>query len=231
MIEWKTATNLVPFKSAVKTMEQRVLQISNQKQNQLVWMLEHPHVYSGGTSSVSTHILRTKKIPVELTRRGGSYTYHGPGQRIIYLMLDLNYQGKDIRKFVWNLEQWIIESLKEIGVSGERRSKRVGIWVSSNGNRLLDPLPTNDLKIASIGLRIKNWISYFGASINVNPDLSYFDGIIPCGNVGYGVTSIEKLGLKASLTDVDNALYKNFSNYFIKEEQEQLKIVCDDPDS
>ena len=130
MIEWKVSATPITLQSAIKMMERRVLEIHEGKQNQLIWLLEHPHVYSGGTSSDDSHLLVKSKIPVEVTNRGGSYTYHGPGQRIIYVMLDLKKQKKDIRKFVWNLEQWIIDSLKELGVIGGRLEKRVGIWVT-----------------------------------------------------------------------------------------------------
>ena len=206
MIEWKVSTTPIKLQSAIKMMERRVLEIHEGKQNQLIWLLEHPHVYSGGTSSNDSHLLVKSKIPVEVTNRGGSYTYHGPGQRIIYVMLDLKKQKKDIRKFVWNLEQWIIDSLKELGVISGRVEKRVGIWVNPEGQQASDHRIKNELKIASVGLRVKNWISYHGVSLNVNPNLNYFDNIIACGNHGYGVTSLENLGIIKSLTDVDRVL-------------------------
>ena len=214
MIEWKVSATPITLQSAIKMMERRVLEIHEGKQNQLIWLLEHPHVYSGGTSSDDSHLLVKSKIPVEVTNRGGSYTYHGPGQRIIYVMLDLKKQKKDIRKFVWNLEQWIIDSLKELGVISGRVEKRVGIWVTPEGQQASDHRIKNELKIASLGLRVKNWISYHGVSLNVNPDLNYFDNIIACGNHGYGVTSLENLGIIKSLTDVDRVLKRKMEILF-----------------
>ena len=216
MIEWKKSSKLIPLRVAISSMERRVIQIHKRMKSEQIWMLEHPHVYSGGTSSKKSHLISTPEIPVELTRRGGSYTYHGPGQRVVYVMLDLRNQEKDVRKFVWNLEQWIIDSLDDLGIKGERRGNRIGIWICSETNRNLVPCEKGEFKIASIGLRIKNWISYFGASINVNPDLKYFNGIIPCGNEGYGVTSIEQLGVDASLTALDQALHNRFYPIFEK---------------
>ena len=214
MIEWKTSSKLVPLPVAVRDMEHRVLGIYAGDQPELIWMLEHPHVYSGGTSSKDSHLISKLKIPVQATNRGGSYTYHGPGQRVIYVMLDLKKQGKDIRKFVWNLEQWIIDTLYGLGASGVRHQDRVGIWISGTEKNTANQHLNNDLKIASIGLRVKNWISYFGVSINVNPNLSYFDDIVPCGNVGYGVTSLEQLGFRTTLTELDIALKRSFNLYF-----------------
>ncbi len=215
MIEWKKSSKLIPLQVAISTMERRVIQIHQKIKSEQIWMLEHPHVYTGGTSSKKSHLISTSEIPVELTSRGGSYTYHGPGQRVVYVMLDLRKQGKDVRKFVWNLEQWIIDSLDDLGIKGERRFKRVGIWICPKTNKNLDLCEKNELKIASIGLRIKNWVSYFGASINVNPNLNYFNGIVPCGNEGYGVTSIKQLGFDASLTAVDQALHNRFDSIFM----------------
>ena len=214
MIEWKISSTPISLQSAVKVMERRVSEIHEGKQNELIWMLEHPHVYSGGTSSSDSHLLSTSKVPVELTNRGGSYTYHGPGQRIIYVMLDLKKQNKDIRKFVWNLEQCIIESLRDLGVISGRLENRIGIWITPMNRKTSSNKIENELKIASIGLRVKNWISYFGVSINVNPDLNYFDNIIACGNHGYGVTSLENLGISKSLTEVDRVLHHNFNTFF-----------------
>jgi lipoyl(octanoyl) transferase len=214
MIEWETTVGLMPLHSSVGIMEQRVHDIHLGKKNELIWLLEHPHVYTAGTSANKNHLLVKPTIPVELTRRGGSYTYHGPGQRIIYIMLDLAKQGKDIRKFVWSLEHWIIESLSEFNISAERREKRIGIWVVSRNSVTNLSSPDSELKIASIGLRVKNWISYFGISINVAPDLNYFNGIIPCGNKGFGVTSMQQQGLKTSLTELDYVLKRKFSQSF-----------------
>ena len=215
MIEWKTTPGLTPLKTAIKTMEKRVLDIHHGKKNQLIWFLEHPHVYTGGTSADESHILGQPTIPVEMTRRGGSYTYHGPGQRVVYIMLDLKKQEKDIRKFVWNLEQWIIESLAEFSVSTERRETRIGVWVVNSKSGHSDSLQTKELKIASIGLRVKKWISYFGISINVHPNLNYFNGIVPCGNSGFGITSMHNEGLTTTLTELDSVLKHKFGKNFI----------------
>ena len=214
MIEWETTKGLTPLRSALTIMENRVLDIHLGKKNQLIWFLQHPHMYTGGTSANKAHLLVKPTIPVELVGRGGSYTYHGPGQRIIYVMLDLAKQGKDIRKFVWNLEQWIIDSLMEIGVFAERRTNRIGIWLVKEEGKNSTSTRASELKIASIGLRVKNWISYFGLSINVNPNLDYFNGIVPCGNVGYGVTSLAQQGLKTSLTELDYVLKQRFNGIF-----------------
>lgn len=207
MIEWETTAGLIPLQDAIARMEERVANIHNKLEKQLIWMVEHPHIYSGGTSSKESHILSSIRIPIKLTNRGGAYTYHGPGQRVVYVMLDLKRQGKDIRRFVWNLEQWVINTLEDFGIAGERREERIGIWVSTPKRNRGQP---EDLKIASVGLRVKNWISYFGVSINVNPNLKYFDDIISCGNPGYGVTSLEHQGSKASLTELDTVLKQKF---------------------
>ena len=209
-IEWKTSSDLVPLRTAIELMEQRVVAIYEKKQNQLIWLLEHPHVYSGGTSSQDKHLLTSTEVPIELTNRGGSYTYHGPGQRVVYTMFDLKRQGKDIRKFVWNLEQWIIDTLSVFGLIGERRKNRIGIWICPMITGKMTLQPKNELKIASIGLRVKNWVSYFGISVNLNPDLRYFNDIIACGNTGYGVTSFKQQGLNTSLTELDLALFNTF---------------------
>ena len=215
MIEWKTSSDPIPLQTAIRIMERRVVEIYQGKKNQLVWMLEHPHVYSGGTSSDESHLLSRPQIPVYVTNRGGSYTYHGPGQRIVYVMIDLRKYKKDIRKFVWNLEQWLIKSFRDLGVVSGRLEKRVGIWITPVNPQTTRPKYNNELKIASIGLRVKNWITYFGVSVNVNPNLSYFDNIVACGNQGYGVTSLEKQGIIKSLTEVDRALQHNFNNVFV----------------
>ena len=216
MIEWRVSKKVIPFGTAVRQMQERSAAIYYRGENQLIWMLEHPNVYTGGTSSKEEHLLQTGSVPVEKSGRGGSYTFHGPGQRVVYVLLDLRNHGKDIRKFVWNLEEWIILSLSDLGIIGERRPDRIGIWVlkGSDVQRQSGSLVQPEYKIASIGLRVKRWISLFGFSINVNPDLSYFDGIIPCGNSGFGVTSLHDLGLTTSLTDLDKILKRKFDKVF-----------------
>ena len=216
MIEWKISTNLIPLPLALEAMEKRVLEIHEGKNSELIWMLEHPHIYSGGTSSNDLHIVTDPKIPVKLTGRGGSYTYHGPGQRVIYIMLDLRNRGKDVRKFVWSIEQWIIDSLGDFGIAGERNENRVGVWIYDKSPQQSNDPEKNLLKIASVGIRLKKWISYFGASINVSPDLTYFNDIVACGNHGFGVTSFEHQGKSIPLTELDRALHDNFKSYFTR---------------
>ena len=210
MIDWETSKNPVDFDFAVKRMQQRVADIYHKKSNQLIWLLEHPHLFTAGTSAKEEHLLQKNLLPVVKSERGGSFTYHGPGQRIIYLMLDLEKHGKDLRTFVWNLEEWVIKSLDELGIVGERCDGRVGIWIAPNNASHSN----KERKIASIGLRVRHWISYYGISINVNPKLEYFQGIVPCGNEGFGVTSLHKEGLKTTVTELDNILKKQFEKKF-----------------
>ena len=210
MIDWETSKNPVDFDFAVKKMQQRVADIYLKKSNQLIWLLEHPHLFTAGTSAKEEHLLQKNLLPVVKSERGGSFTYHGPGQRIIYLMLDLEKHGKDLRTFVWNLEEWIIQSLNELGIVGERCDGRVGIWVGPNDMCR----SSKERKIASIGLRVRRWISYYGISINVNPKLEYFQGIVPCGNEGFGVTSLHNEGLKTTVTELDVVLKKQFEKKF-----------------
>jgi lipoate-protein ligase B len=174
MIDWETSKNPVDFDFAVKRMQQRVADIYHKKSNQLIWLLEHPHLFTAGTSAKEEHLLQKNLLPVVKSERGGSFTYHGPGQRIIYLMLDLEKHGKDLRTFVWNLEEWVIKSLDELGIVGERCDGRVGIWIAPNNASHSN----KERKIASIGLRVRHWISYYGIFINVNPKLEYFQGIV-----------------------------------------------------
>ena len=210
MIDWETSKNPVAFDFAVKRMQQRVADIYHKKSNQLIWLLEHPHLFTAGTSAKEEHLLQKNLLPVVKSERGGSFTYHGPGQRSIYLMLDLEKHGKELRTFVWNLEEWVIKSLDELGIVGERCDGRVGIWIAPNNASHSN----KERKIASIGLRVRHWISYYGISINVNPKLEYFQGIVPCGNEGFGVTSLHKEGLKTTVTELDNILKKQFEKKF-----------------
>jgi lipoyl(octanoyl) transferase len=187
-------------------MEQRVADIRAGTAPELVWLLEHPPVYTAGTSAAEDELLDAGRFPVHRTGRGGRYTYHGPGQRITYVMLDLKRRGPDVRQFVRNLEGWVIAVLNQFGVTGERRDGRVGIWVAG-------PDGTEE-KIAAIGVRIRHWVTFHGIAINVNPELEHFNGIIPCGIAGYGVTSLSQLGVTASLEDVDAVLRKTFASHF-----------------
>ena len=180
-----------------------------------IWLLEHPALYSAGTSAQSEDLVDSDRFPVFLTGRGGQYTYHGPGQRVVYVMLDLNKRGKDVRKFVKRLEHWVIAALQEFNVHGEVRDGRVGVWVQRPD---LPKLPDGSLredKVAAIGIRLRRWVSFHGISINVEPDLSHYEGIVPCGISEHGVTSLVDLGLPVTLGDLDVALKKTFEGAFV----------------
>jgi len=203
--EWKIEKEPIDYTDAVNFMEERVKSIREDKTRNLVWLLEHPNLYTAGTSAEDKDLLN-KNIPVFKSGRGGQYTYHGPGQRIAYVMLDLKTRGSDVRKYVYDLEDWIIKTLATLGVTGERREGRVGIWVvNSDGS---------EDKIAAIGVRIRKWVSYHGIAINLNPDLSYYSGIVPCGIKQHGVTSLEKLGINISQEELDKALKENWNKVF-----------------
>lgn len=197
-------------------MEDRVAGILSKDMDEQVWLLEHPPLYTAGTSANESDLLDHNRFPVFDARRGGEYTYHGPGQRVAYAMLDLNTRERDVRKYVNQLEEWIILTLAEFGVKGERREGRVGVWVvRPDRPPLPDGLPAED-KIAAIGVRIRRWVTFHGISINVEPDLSHFNGIVPCGISDYGVTSLVDLGIPVTMTDVDIALRETFSQVFGK---------------
>lgn len=215
-MEWQTADKLVPYPEATSMMEDRVAGIIDGSLDEQVWLLEHPPLYTSGTSANPIDLLDHNRFPVYESRRGGEYTYHGPGQRIAYAMLDLNKREKDVRKYVWNLEEWVIQTLDQFNVKGERREGRVGVWVVRNDKPLrADGTPQED-KIAAIGVRIRRWVTFHGISINVEPDLEHFSGIVPCGITGHGVTSLVDLGLPVTIHDVDIALKHCFSEIFEK---------------
>ena len=179
-----------------------------------IWLLEHPPLYTAGTSSNVNDLTDPDRFPVYTSKRGGQYTYHGPGQRIAYAMLDLNRRGRDVRKFVWALEEWVIQTLAEFNVVGERREGRVGVWVVRRDKPLTAfGLPHED-KIAAIGVRLRKWHSFHGICINVEPDLCHYDGIVPCGIAEHGVTSLVDLGLPVTLNDLDIALQHTFTKVF-----------------
>lgn len=202
--DWQATKKPVPYPEAVATMEERARQIREESASDLIWLLEHPPLYTAGTSANVKDLLKSE-FPVFQTGRGGQYTYHGPGQRIVYCMMDLQKRGADLRRYICDLEEWIILSLRQLGVTGERRPGRVGIWVvTKNGEE----------KIAAVGVRVRKWVTYHGISINVNPDLSHYSGIVPCGLGNYGVTSLKALGCKASMADLDDALRKTWSAVF-----------------
>ena len=208
MIEWKIEKDLIKYEYAVDFMEKRVEEIYLGQAPEMIWLLEHPPLYTAGTSAKAADLL-DPRFPVFQSGRGGEYTYHGPGQRIAYVMLNLKQrQGKDldIRAYVCMLEGWIINTLAEFGIKGERRTGRVGIWIDQGAGR--------EDKIAAIGIRIRRWVTYHGLAINLNPDLSHFNGIIPCGIQGHGITSLHALGKKVDRTALDEVLQKNFdTNY------------------
>jgi lipoyl(octanoyl) transferase len=204
--EWRISTDPVPYPQAVDWMEQRVAAIRNAGAADCVWLLEHPPLYTAGTSADTADLLQPDRFPVFASGRGGEYTYHGPGQRVGYVMLDLKPRGQDVRRFVHELESWVIATLAAFGVSGERREGRVGVWVVRDDGR--------EDKIAAIGVRVRRWVSFHGISINVNPDLDHFSGIVPCGIQEHGVTSLADLGIDASMAEVDAVLKQAFLTIF-----------------
>ena len=207
-LEWRISDAPVGYDAAVDTMEQRVAAIRAGEARELVWLLEHPPLYTAGTSARAEDLLDPDRFPVHRTGRGGQFTYHGPGQRVCYVMLDLNRRGPDVRRYICDLEEWIIQTLDRFNVKGERRDGRVGIWVDRGGGR--------EDKIAAIGVRIRRWVTFHGIAINVEPDISHFEGIVPCGVAGetLGVTSLVDLGLPVTMADLDRALAETFPRVF-----------------
>ncbi len=194
------------YEEAVSAMEARVAAIHEGRAEEMVWLLEHPPLYTGGTSAKDDDLL-DPQFPVFKTGRGGEYTYHGPGQRVAYVMLDLKkrQQKPDIKRYVCDLEQWIINTLDAFDIKGERRDGRVGIWVST---------PAGEKKIAALGVRVRRWVAYHGIAINVDPDLSHYEGIVPCGISEYGVTSMKALGVDVSMDELDGVLQRNWAEVF-----------------
>ncbi len=209
-VEWLIADGLIPYPQALQFMEQRVADIIDGRAQELVWLVEHPSIYTAGTST-NTGDLKSTQFPVFETGRGGQYTYHGPGQRIAYVMLDLRQRGPDLRAFIASLEAWIIATLSEFNITGERREDRVGVWVKRPDKGL-----DYEDKIAAIGIRVRQWVTFHGLSINLEPDLGHFGGIVPCGvaDPRYGVTSLVDLGLPVMMSDLDLALRKIFIPLF-----------------
>jgi len=214
MTEWIISDSLIAYPDALEMMEQRVAAISAGTADEAVWLLEHPPLYTAGTSARREDLTDPDRFPVYEARRGGQYTYHGPGQRVAYVMLDLNRRGRDVRKFVCRLEDWVIATLAEFGVKGERREGRVGVWVVRPEKAPnLDGSPRED-KIAAIGVRVRRWVTFHGISINVEPTLEHFSGIVPCGIREHGVTSLVDLGLPVTMGDVDAALVRTWERVF-----------------
>ena len=210
MVEWLKTEELVDYNIAVTFMESRASEIAANKNKELVWLLEHPPLYTAGASANENDLLDKDSFPIYRTRRGGQFTYHGPGQRVVYIMLDLNKRGRDVRAFVEFLEKWIIATLKEFDIEGEVRSDRVGVWVLRKDKKKRKDGAFLEDKIAAIGLKLRKWVSFHGISININPNLEHFSGIIPCGEADFGVTSINDLGVSVSMDDFDRALKSNF---------------------
>jgi lipoyl(octanoyl) transferase len=205
-VEWQVSDGPVDYAPAVAAMEARVEAIRAGSAAELVWLLEHPPLYTAGTSAKASDLLEPRLLPVHPTGRGGQYTYHGPGQRVGYVMLDLRRRGADVRAYVHGLEEWLIRTLASFGVKGERRAGRVGIWVAEAGGR--------ESKIAAIGVRVRHWVSFHGVALNVDPNLGHYRGIVPCGISEHGVTSLARLGVRADTAAVDRALRESFAEVF-----------------
>lgn len=203
-IEWRVSPGLVPYDEALQAMESRAAAIREGHERELVWLLEHPPLFTAGTSADPAELSNPLRFPVFNAGRGGRYTYHGPGQRVGYVLLDLDRRGRDIRRYVHSLEGWVIDSLAELGIPSRREPGRIGIWTGTR---------TQEAKIGAIGVRVKRWVTLHGFSVNVAPQLDHFGGIVPCGIREYGVTSLEALGNGAGMDDLDQALRRNFADF------------------
>jgi len=210
MVDWITSDAIVPYLDAVQIMEKRVADIHAGRAQEAIWLLEHPPLYTAGTSAQIADLTDPDRFPVYESKRGGQYTYHGPGQRVVYVMLDLNRRGRDVRAFVKDLEGWVIDTLSAFGITGHIREGRVGVWVERPEKPPLSDGRMAEDKVAAIGIRLRKWISFHGLSINVEPNLEHFSGIVPCGINDYGVTSLVDLGLPVTLEDLDVALKTSF---------------------
>ncbi|CAN5314011.1 lipoyl(octanoyl) transferase LipB [soil metagenome] len=208
-VGWAVSTEYVPYPAAVAAMEARAAAIADGTAGELVWLLEHPPLYTGGVSAKATDLIAPDRFPVFASGRGGQYTYHGPGQRVAYVMLDMTKRGRDVRAFVQALEAWIIDALAAFNVTGEMREGRVGVWVERKG-----PGWSREDKIAAIGVKLRKWVSFHGVSLNVAPDLEHFTGIVPCGQTEHGVTSLVDLGLPVTMDEADEALRASFIRVF-----------------
>jgi lipoyl(octanoyl) transferase len=204
-VAWEIASRPLAYADAVARMEREVAAIFEGEAPERVWLVEHPPLYTAGTSAKDADLVAPSRFPVFRSGRGGQYTYHGPGQRVAYVMLDLRQRGQDVRAFVAGLEQWLIDTLAAFNVKGERREDRVGVWVGRG---------TREDKIAAIGIRVRHWVSFHGISLNVDPDLEHFSGIVPCGVTEHGVTSLAGLGLHVTMADADLALKAAFQPIF-----------------
>ncbi len=214
MVEWIIADGLTCYETAVAFMEERAAAIAQNRADELIWLVEHPPLYTAGTSAKIQDLTDPDRFPVYEAKRGGQYTYHGPGQRVVYVMLDVGKRGRDVRRFVHDLERWVIATLDQFNVKGEIRAGRVGVWVERDDKPLSATGAKPEDKIAAIGIRLRRWVSFHGISINVEPDLDHFSGIVPCGISQHGVTSLVDLGLPVTMPDVDVALRKSFETIF-----------------
>lgn len=213
-VRWRISDQPVSYEEALATMEREVAAIANGEANELVWLLEHPPLYTAGTSADPKDLIDGQRFPVFSTGRGGEYTYHGPGQRIAYVMLDLKRRRQDVRAYVAALEDVVIRTLEMMNVRGERREDRVGVWVRRPDKPALPDGTMAEDKIAALGIRLRRWVSFHGLSLNVEPDLSHYGGIVPCGISAYGVTSLVDLGLPVMMADVDIRLRTAFETVF-----------------
>jgi len=217
MVEWITSDGLTDYRAAEAWMEARASAIAAGQADECIWLLEHPPLYTAGTSARRDDLTDPDRFEVFETRRGGQYTYHGPGQRVAYIMLDVGKRGHDVRLFVQQLEKWVIATLETFNIKGEIREGRVGVWVERPEKPAMPGGSVAEDKIAAIGIRLRKWVSFHGLSINVEPDLSHFDGIVPCGISDHGVTSLVDLGLPVNMNDVDIALKTTFHQVFTRQ--------------
>jgi lipoyl(octanoyl) transferase len=214
MVQWIISDGLTDYREAEAFMEARAAQIAAGEADELIWLVEHPPLYTAGTSAKIQDLTDPDRFPVYETKRGGQYTYHGPGQRVAYVMLDVGKRGHDVRAFVKSLEEWVIDTLDQFNIKGEIREGRVGVWVARDDKPLTVTGQKPEDKIAAIGIRLRKWVSFHGISINVEPDLSHFTGIVPCGITEHGVTSLVDLGLPVTMDDLDVALRHTFDQHF-----------------
>ncbi len=213
-LEWRVSDGLTSYPDAVALMEERAAAIRAGTAPELIWLVEHPPLYTAGTSAKPADLTDPDRFEVFDTKRGGQYTYHGPGQRVVYVMLDVGARGHDVRRFVQQLEEWVIATLAEFNLAGHIREGRVGVWIERPDKpRTITGKMAED-KIAAIGIRLRKWVSFHGISINVEPELDHFSGIVPCGITEYGVTSLVDLGLPVTMDDVDVALRRSFEDVF-----------------
>ena len=213
-VEWIVSEGLTDYRQAEAFMEARVQAIRQGQEPETIWLIEHPPLYTAGTSAKEPDLISPNRFPVYATKRGGQYTYHGPGQRVIYVMLDLNKRDKDVRSFVKKLEHWVIGTLESFNIKGEIRDGRVGVWVQHPEKNNTFGGEMREDKIAAIGIRLRKWVSFHGISINVEPNIEHFSGIVPCGIADHGVTSLVDLGLPVTMTDLDVELANKFKKIF-----------------